>query len=269
MTRLARPATRTGILRAGAVLALGGLVAPVSAGAQSLAERAARVEDGMLLLSFPARDGVCGDGRGHVRIDSDGWIRFAGGPVWEPDCAPGPVRVAAYVREGRIVDLDTFVGGRWVETGGALDLGSLEPALAARLLLDLAQSHRSDAGEDAIFPATLASGVETWPDLLALARDPGLPGETREEAVFWLGHAAGQRAVEGLAGLVDDAEEDLRIREAALYALSELESGAGIDALLHAASSHPDPRLRQRALFWLAETEDPRAVALFEEILSR
>jgi hypothetical protein len=29
-----------------------------------------------------------------------------------------------------------------------------------------------------------------------------------------------------------------------------------------------DPRVREKALFWLADSGDPRALALFEEILA-
>jgi len=32
---------------------------------------------------------------------------------------------------------------------------------------------------------------------------------------------------------------------------------------------HRDPEVRRKAIFWLAQSQDPRAVALFEEILTR
>jgi hypothetical protein len=41
----------------------------------------------------------------------------------------------------------------------------------------------------------------------------------------------------------------------------------GVPALLRIARSNPDPELRKTALFWLGQSEDPRALALFEEIL--
>ena len=30
-----------------------------------------------------------------------------------------------------------------------------------------------------------------------------------------------------------------------------------------------DPEIRRKALFWLGQSEDPRALALFEELLTR
>jgi hypothetical protein len=235
-----------------------------AARAQALADRAAAMGDGVLLLSFAARDGVCGDGRGNIRTGGD---TYRGRSVWESDCEPGPVRVAAHVRSGRIAELDTFVGGRWAARSDATDLGTIEPSAAARLLLDLARTDRGDAGEDAIFPATLARGVVVWPELLAIARDARIPMETREDATFWLGDMAGDAVAGELEELTGDARVDLEVREAAVFALSELESDEGIEALLRIAREG-DPRIREKAMFWLADSGDPRALALFEEILA-
>jgi len=232
--------------------------------AQSLADRAAGVGDGVLLLSFAARDGVCGDGRGNIRTGNDS---YRGRSLWESDCETGPVRVAAKVRSGRIVDLDTYVGGRWAARPDATDLGTLEPAVAARLLLDLARTDRGDPGEDAIFPATLARGVVVWPELLEMARDARMPTEIREDATFWLGQMAGDAAAGDLEALTADERIDLEVREAAVFALSELDGEQGIEALLRIARGG-DPRIRGKAMFWLADSGDPRALALFEEILA-
>lgn len=233
--------------------------------AQSLADRAAGIGDGVLLLSFAAREGVCGDGGGNIRTRDDS---FHGARVWESDCEPGPVRVAIEVRGGRPVDLEAFVGGRWAARSDALDLGTLEPAAAAGLLLDLARTDRGEAGEDAIFPATLARGVTVWPKLLEIARDARLPTDTREDATFWLGQMAGDAVAGDLEGLTADQRVDLEVREAAVFALSELDSDAGFQALIRIARGDGDPRVREKALFWLADSGDPRALALFEEILA-
>ncbi|HET6616870.1 MAG TPA: HEAT repeat domain-containing protein [Gemmatimonadota bacterium] len=248
---------------AGAIAACG----TEGARAQGLADRAARLGDGVLLLSFAARDGVCGDGHGNIRTGGDDYS-FRGRQVWSSDCEPGPVRVAIEVRGGRAVDLETFVGGRWMPRSDADDMGMLESAAAARLLLDLARTDRGEAGEDAIFPATLARGVIVWPELLEIARDDGMPSETREDATFWLGQMAGDVVADDLEDLTADERIDLEVREAAVFALSELDSDVGFQALIRIARGDGDPRVREKALFWLADSGDPRALALFEEILA-
>lgn len=238
-----------------------------SARAQSLADRARGIGDGVILMSFAARDGVCGNGRGNIWT-GDGDHSFRGRPLWSSDCEPGPVRVAIEVRGGHAADLETFVGGRWLPRADALDLGTVEPVAAAALLLDLARTERGEAGEDAIFPATLARGAVVWPELLAIARDEGLPSETREDATFWLGEMAGDAVAGDLEDLSADERVDLEVREAAVFALSEIDGDAGFDALMRIARGDGDPRVREKALFWLADSGDPRALALFEEILT-
>jgi hypothetical protein len=40
-----------------------------------------------------------------------------------------------------------------------------------------------------------------------------------------------------------------------------------VPALIRVARTNKDPELRKTALFWLGQSEDPRALDLFEEIL--
>lgn len=237
--------------------ALLALAAQGAATAQSLADRA-RIRDGKIRLSYATRPEVCGSGRNvHIVRSSDDW---------EGSCEHGPARVVLEWRDGALVEVDTYVGGRWREAGpGVVDLGDVPPADAVSLLLDLARRAAGHVGNDLIFPATIADGVEVWPRLAALAKDASLPARTRKQAVFWLGQAAGERAVESLGELARD--EDVEVQEHAVFALSQLRDGAGVESLLEIARTHASPRVRKTAMFWLAQSDDPRAVALFEEIL--
>jgi HEAT repeat protein len=82
-----------------------------------------------------------------------------------------------------------------------------------------------------------------------------------------LGQAAGDRAVQALGDLVDQSGADADVQEQAVFALSQLKDGAGVEPLLEIARRHANPRVRKSAMFWLAQSDDPRAVALFEELL--
>jgi HEAT repeat protein len=87
--------------------------------------------------------------------------------------------------------------------------------------------------------------------------------------VFWVGQAAGDAATRGLTDLVDDAGVERDVKEQAVFALSQQPRDAGVPALIRIARSHPDPALRRRAIFWLGQSSDPRALALFEELLTK
>jgi len=58
------------------------------------------------------------------------------------------------------------------------------------------------------------------------------------------------------------------VKEQAVFALSQQPRDAGVPALIRIARTHPEPGVRRKALFWLGQSGDPRALALFEEILS-
>jgi hypothetical protein len=237
---------------------------PASLGAQSLADRIRGVPDGTVRLSFAARAGVCGSGPNSITItDADDDTE------WEGDCDRGPVRVSLRVHGGRITKADTYVGGRWrAGAGRVTDLGLVPAREAADALLALTGRVEDDAGGELITAATLADSAVVWPQLLRIARDTRVGEETRRQSVFWLGQAAGAAAARGLDSIVEQGrDEDLEIRKHAVFALSQRPAEEGVPVLIRIARTNRHPELRKTALFWLGQSEDPRAISLFEELL--
>ena len=101
-----------------------------------------------------------------------------------------------------------------------------------------------------------------------MAKGEVLEPEEAERSVL-AGQAAGAIAGEGLVGPAAAQEEDIASKEQVIFALSQLGRGAGIEGLIEIARSNLDARLRRMAVFWLARSEDPRAIALFEELLTK
>ena len=248
-------------------------LAPRVAAGQSLADRVARAPDGEVRLSFGVREGICGIGESAIRDVRHGstYGNFTvrdGEGSWEADCEPGPARIALTKRGGEITRLRVFVGGRWRDTP-ATDLGTVSAPEAARWLVDVARRSDNKAGEKAVFASTIADSAEVWPELLRLARDEDVSRGTRRSAVFWVGQAAGDAATAGLDSLVDDRDADLEVREQAVFALSQRPRDEGVPILIRLARTSQSPSIRKKALFWLGQSEDPRALALFEEILTK
>jgi hypothetical protein len=246
---------------------------------QPLDRRVAAAPDGIVRLSFAARPNVCGNGRGSISMDCDdgncGHYTVSVGrrdrDEVEYDCDPGPVRVSLRVSGGRVTNVRTYVGGRWRATtaDGVTDLGTVGAREAAAYFLALATKDSGAGAEHAVFPAILADSVTVWPDLLRIARDGRVSRRTRRQAVFWLGQAAGQAATRGLTELVDDRAADRDVREQAVFALSQRPHDEGVPALIRIARENADPELRKKAIFWLGQSDDPRALALFEELLTK
>jgi len=249
--------------------------------AQSLDQRITR-QEGTVRMSYTPREGVCGDGGAtiytwepgssrrtiHVRgntysntIDD----RFA--DEWEPNCVPGPVRVAITVEAGSITSLRTYVGGEW-PSAGTRDLGRVTASDAARTLIRIAE--RAAGGRSAneiLFAASMADSADTARDLLRLARSQDVGADVRKAAVYHLGNAAAEAATRGLHDIARDGDEAIGVRESAVFALTRQPSDVGVPALIDLVRNSTEPRVRKAAIFWLARSDDPRAIKLFEELL--
>lgn len=248
------------IWRAALLMAL--TAAPLEA--QGLAARVRGAPDGTVRLSFAAREGVCGSGPHSITIrDSHS------SDEWESDCERGPVRVSMRLRGGRVEEAETYIAGRW-RPGGGTDLGLVPAREAADLLLDLAPGAPGDNGNELITAAALADSAVVWPRLLEIARDTRIGEDTRRQAVFWVGQAAGDAAVKGLDSLVGNSgsDSDIEVRKHAVFALSQRPADEGVPVLIRIARTNRHPEVRRMALFWLGQSEDPRALSLFEEILA-
>ncbi|HYU10245.1 MAG TPA: HEAT repeat domain-containing protein [Gemmatimonadales bacterium] len=243
---------------------------------QPLERRVAGAPDGSVRFSFAAKPGVYGNGRNVISWDCDkGNCHNQVDGNWndhddrDAPCDSGPVRVALTKTSGRVTDLRVYVGGEWRATSSATDLGMVSTKDATTYLLDLAQRDDSRAAEKAILPAMLADSAVIWPGLLKIAKDANISRKVRRSAVFWLGQAAGDAATKGLTDLVDDGNADREVRESAVFALSQRPKDEGVPALIRIAKQNRDPDLRRKAIFWLGQSDDPRALSLFEELLTR
>jgi hypothetical protein len=244
----------------------------------ALERRVAGAPDGTVRFSFAAKPGVYGNGRNMISWDCDNGnchnrqvdnYSDVDHDDWNMPCDSGPVRVALTKRGAAITDLRVYVGGEWRPSTTATDLGTVGTKDAATYLLALAAKDESRASEKAIFPAVLADSVTIWPDLLKIAKASDVSRKTRRSAVFWLGQAAGDAATRGLTDLVDDGSADREVRETAVFALSQRPRDEGVPALIRIARANKDPDLRRKAIFWLGQSDDPRALSLFEELLTR
>ena len=70
-----------------------------------------------------------------------------------------------------------------------------------------------------------------------------------------------------LGDLVADDSENIELREHAVFALSQRHDERSMAALMRIARSHRHPEIRQAALFWLAQEDEPEVLDFFEEIL--
>jgi hypothetical protein len=266
---------KTSVATAG-VIAVAALAVATTAPAQSIASKVARVSNGTVRMSYKVKPGVCGSGNSIWHVGGRG--RTTWGDNWRTsqdveydiECSTGPARLVIDRRGGEISDVRFYVGGQWRPAGAdVVDLGMVPAREAADYLLSVARTERGSMGEKAIFPATLADSADIWPDLIKIARNVDVPRSTRNQSVFWLGQAAGDAATRGLSDIVVDNGVDRDVREHAVFALSQRPREQAVPALIAVAKTNKDPEIRKKALFWLGQSNDPRALDLFEELLTK
>jgi hypothetical protein len=253
-----------------AFLAAAVLITPFVSSAQSLADRVHDAPDGTVRFTFRSRPDVCGAGNSvHVGNGTSNINNERSPDVeWNDDCGHGPVRVVLTVHDHAVTDIHTYVSGRWRNASGVTDLGDVSPRTGADYLIAFAKQTPTSVGRKAIFPATLGDSVVIWPSLMQIARDARIPNQTRKDAVFWLGQMAGDVVTSNLVQLVAEDTLNREIRESAVFALSQQPKEEGVPALIRIAQTNRDPSVRKKALFWLGQSNDPRALALFEGILA-
>lgn len=215
----------------------------LSARAQDLSGRIARLPAGEIRMTFAARPGVCGDGRTLIGDASapggmavywyggEGWSDAGGGDLRRA-CVPGAVRVRLIKTSGAITDVRAYVGGEWQGPGG--DLGAVPTTDAVTYLLDLARNAPQRASGTAFLAATLADSVQITGRLIVLARDRTLGAYVRERALRWLPDVAEregtiEQADRAVQDIVVDVGDVASVRDRAIRALS---GGEVTDAFL-------------------------------------
>ena len=244
---------------------------------QALADRILAVREGTVRLSFGVREGICGDGETFIRDRSRGennMISFDdGNSSWKG--RGGAIDPASRARPGspspNPAEKSPGSGSMSAATGGAAPAASpisgwSRPRSPPRRWWPSQRAPKRRQGHLRRDHRRQRGGVA---DLLALAKDSRARNDTRKNAVFWLSQAAGDEATKGLTELAEDDDENRDVRDQAVFAISQLKDNEGVPVLIRLARTNRDPKIRRKALFWLGQSDDPRAFKLFEEILTR
>ena len=246
-----------------------------------LASRVARAPDGIVHVTFASRPGTCGDGRDMIGYRKALFAEnFQSIGDWHTtNCVPGPVRVAMSVNGGRVTRVRTSVGDSFPRTSDRVtDLGMVSPIEAASYFFSLVPRLEGSAGEKSriLLPAVLANAGDVIPQLTALARDEARVNDTRRQAIHWLGLLGDARVVPTLVAFargggagedIDDGKRGKKgLGDAAMVALTSLEDGIGVPALIGLAGD-ASVATRRSAVFWLGQTGDPRALAKLHNVI--
>lgn len=191
---------------------------------------------------------------------------------------PRDVQIVLRVDGGRIGRVQAF------SRDCALDVGRLafvwlegvRPAESVDLLASLLGTDRGgepegpDPERSVSDGALLALSMHSEPravDALLKAAKPPAPSRLRRQALFWLAQTASNRAGAGIQAALEN-DPDVDVKKQAVFALSQLPKDESVPQLIRVARTNRLREVRKQAMFWLGQSEDPRALAFFEEVLT-
>jgi hypothetical protein len=146
-------------------------------------------------------------------------------------------------------------------------VGALKDSRSLGLLRQIWSGTQSSAlREQVVFALSLLDDRGAVVEMVRIARADS-DRSVRKNAIFWLGQKASREAVKALKDTVDSPAEDLEVKEAAVFAISQLPPDKAVPLLVSLARENKSPSVRKKALFWLGQTGGEEALKLFEEIL--
>lgn len=181
------------------------------------------------------------------------------------------VAVAMHAGERADVALEGFASAshpEWLREKALFWLASSRGDRGFQAVKNAAERDPSDnVREKAMFHLSLCKEPEAIDELIHFAKaDPS--SRVRGQALFWLAQKAGSRATQGIKDAIDN-DPDTEVKKKAVFALQQLPKGEGVPLLIDVAKNNRNSEVRKQAMFWLGQSGDPRALALFQDILAR
>jgi hypothetical protein len=126
----------------------------------------------------------------------------------------------------------------------------------------------ADLREQILFGYSRMDDPASTRELIQVARSNDA-SRLRSKAVFWLGERASAAIVGKVGDIARAMNADRMTREEEIFKISRRPRDQAVPSLIEIARTDPDPALRERAVFWLGQLGDPRAVDLFESIITK
>ncbi len=206
-------------------------------------------------------NGCCG------RCKLDGGNGFS---ISDEDEDDGPIvmtqmLLVARVEQGKVRNVRVF--GASCELDGQGKTIQLLTNVSPESSIDylLAEIRNADREGQLLAALSLHDHPRVVPALIQLARhDPDK--EIRRHAIFWLGQKAGAKVAGELRRAIDEDPDD-DVKQHAVFAIFQLPPERSVPLLVDLVKTHKSRAVREKAMFWLAQTGDPRALDLIEGIL--
>jgi hypothetical protein len=154
----------------------------------------------------------------------------------------------------------------WLRRDVTFWLGSARGPAGYHLLHRMLRDDPSErVREQAVFGLRVSKEPQAVDAMIATAKNDR-SARVRGQALFWLAQKAGQKSAAAITEAIE-GDPDTEVKKKAVFALSQLPKDEGVPLLIQVARTNRNPAVRKQAIFWLGQSNDPRALAFFEEVL--
>jgi len=198
---------------------------------------------------------------GTCSLDGDG-NNFSNSDDLHP--AAGVFAVLYRVENGEVVRVHSYSPDCVLDANGATVtwIQGVDPRKSVALLVSLiGRSKRSDAMSALAMHADPSATTE----LERILNSSNESDETRGKAAFWLGQTRGKRGYEDVVAIARSQSLSPRLREKAVFAISQSEEPGAVDELINLAKHDPTSHVRSQALFWLSQKAGRKAASAVRE----
>ncbi len=180
--------------------------------------------------------------------------------------ANGMFAIFYRVENGEIAKVRSYSMECVLEANGAAVtwIDGVDPRRSVALLASLiaTPSHHSDNVMSAL---ALHADPSATTELERMLKSADATDETRGHAAFWLGQTRGRRGFEDVLAIARSQSSSQRLREKAVFALSQSQEPEAIDELIKLAKNDPTAHVRGQALFWLSQKAGKKAAGAVRE----
>lgn len=147
-------------------------------------------------------------------------------------------------------------------------LGAARGRAGLPLLQKMAKSDpSSEVRSQVAFALSVSHEPDAVTEMIRMAKEDE-SSHVRGQALFWLGQKAGQKAMTAITGAIEN-DPDTEVKKKAVFALSQMPKEEGVPKLIEVAKTNHNREVRKQAMFWLGQSNDPRALAFFEQVLAQ
>jgi hypothetical protein len=172
----------------------------------------------------------------------------------------GTFAILYRVENGDIARVRTYSMDCVLDANGAAItwIDGVDPRKSVALVVSLIgpPGHHSDYVMSAL--ALHADPLATT-ELERLLKSTDASDETRGHAAFWLGQTRGRRGFEDVLAIARSQSSSQRLREKAVFAVSQSSEPEAVDELIKLAKHDPTAHVRSQALFWLSQKAGKKA----------